>query len=206
MVKMTVPVTSGGKSLRTFLKKTPKRMATTPPTSSAPSSVPKPNSKPMAWKAGRKANETPVRMGRLEPMRPKSGNCWRSVSRAVRMRATWMMAVSWASVKLQVLAIIIAGAMAPAKQARTCCREHGRRFFRDGTPSRWNSSGDSACSFSTVVWADSLMQILLSPHSASQTQGPSVPGAPLAASSNVGHILPDTRAKRNPQTVSETWV
>ena len=142
MVKMTVPVTSGGKSLRTFLKNRPNRMATTPPTSSAPSSVPKPNSKPMAWNAGRKANETPVIMGRLEPMRPKIGNCWSSVSRAVRISATWMMACSCSGVKLQVEAIIIAGAMAPAKHARTCCKDVGRRSWMGGMPSRWKSFGE----------------------------------------------------------------
>ena len=146
MVKITVPVTSGGKSLRTFLKNRPNRMATTPPTSSAPSRVPKPKSKPMAWNAGRKANETPVMMGMLEPTRPKSGNCWSSVSSAVRRSATWMIACSCSGVKLQVEAIIIAGAIAPAKHASTCCRDVGNRSFMGGIPSRWKSLGEPMAS------------------------------------------------------------
>ena len=114
-------------------------MATMPPTISAPRMTEKPNSPPTACRAGRKAKDAPVRMGRPEPMRPNSGNCWSSVSMADRMSATWMMAVSCSGVKPQVEAIIIAGVMTPANDASTCCKDVGMSEPRGGNPSRLNS-------------------------------------------------------------------
>ena len=52
MVKITVPVTTGGKSLRICLAKMPNTMATAPPMISAPRMVEKPNSPPMAVRVG----------------------------------------------------------------------------------------------------------------------------------------------------------
>ena len=52
MVKMTVPVTRGGKRGRIHLTKMPKTMATQPPMISAPKMVAMPNSAPMAWRVG----------------------------------------------------------------------------------------------------------------------------------------------------------
>ena len=52
MVKMTVPVTSGGKKGRICLTKTPNTMATMPPTSSAPRMVGRSNCIPMDWRVG----------------------------------------------------------------------------------------------------------------------------------------------------------
>ena len=119
-------------------------MATVPPTSSAPSSVGNPNSMPTAWKAGRNANETPVRMGRPLPMRPNSGNCCRMVSMADRMSATWMMAVSCSSEKLHTPAMMMAGAMTPANDDSTCCRVMGMRSLTGGMPPRLNSAAFSS--------------------------------------------------------------
>ncbi len=52
MVKITVPVIRGGNSFRICLTNTPNRMATQPPTISAPKMVGRSNCPPMASRVG----------------------------------------------------------------------------------------------------------------------------------------------------------
>lgn len=136
-------------------------MAATPPTISPPSSEPKENVAPMAWSAGRKANETPMTIGRLPPMRRNGAKACRPVSSAERMSATWMMSVRCSVVKLNVAAMRIAGVMMPANDARTCWSAQGSISATGGIPSRWNRNADAplasaACVFAMIVLSTSL--------------------------------------------------
>ena len=109
-----------------------------PPTISPPSRAPKENVAPMAWRAGRNANETPMTMGRLPPMRRNGAKACSAVSMAERIRATWMMSVFCCAVKLNVAAMRIAGVMMPANDASTCWSAQGIMSPMGGIPSRWN--------------------------------------------------------------------
>ena len=109
-----------------------------PPTISPPRSDPKENVAPMACSAGRNANETPMTMGRLPPMRRNGAKACSAVSMAERISATWMMSVFCWAVKSNVAAMRIAGVMMPAKEASTCWRAQGIISPTGGIPSRWN--------------------------------------------------------------------
>ncbi len=73
MQNTTVPMTTGGKSLRRGLRKRAKAMATKPPTNWAPMTAAMPSAAPMELRTGTKAKEAPVITGRPEPTRPKRG-------------------------------------------------------------------------------------------------------------------------------------
>ena len=151
MVKTTVPVITGGKSLRIGFMKRPTRVAMTPPTSMAPATAAMPPLPvAMACMLGRYAKLTPNITGRPEPKRPPMGKSCRSVVTADSTRDAWISSTCSRWVRAAAWATIMAGVTQPTIMATKCCRAMETVRPTGGRPRYRNSAWGSAVNFRMV--------------------------------------------------------